>query len=116
MKYEDFFTTEQVADLKARGTSGSLRPADVAGRDWKRVAADIRVEFDKKTPPTSPRMQELARRWRGLIDEITGGDEGIRRGLVAIYRAEPGVTSEFFGPVVDDAVLKYIGKAVAALP
>ncbi len=61
-------------------------------------------------------MQALAQRWRALIDDITGGDEGIRQGLVALHRADPGVTANFFGHIVDHAVLKYISKAVAGLP
>jgi MerR family transcriptional regulator, thiopeptide resistance regulator len=114
--YENYFTQEQINQLKARGSQLGPDAQRKAEKAWKQLAMEVRAEFDRGTPPTAPAMQELARRWRGLTDDITGGDDGIRQGLVALHRAQPEVAAGFFGPVVDDAVLKYIGQAVAALP
>lgn len=114
--YEKYFTAEQAQKLKDHHRALGPGAQQEAERAWKQLAAEVRAEFDRGTSPTAPEMQALARQWRALIDNITGGDTGIRQGLVALHRAEPNITTSFFGPVVDEDVLKYIGQAVAALP
>jgi hypothetical protein len=99
---------EQVQQMKDRAAALGPNAQSDAERAWKQLAAEVRAEFDRGTPTSAPAVQALARRWRALIDDITGGDEGIRQGLVALHRAEPSVTANFFGQVVDHAVLKYI--------
>ena len=65
------------------------------------------------TDPTDPRMVEPARRWRGLIEQFTGGDEGIRRSLATKYR-EQGPKSPSRG-MVDAELMQYVGRALDAL-
>jgi DNA-binding transcriptional MerR regulator len=108
--YEKYFTQEQIEQLRNR--AAQLPTAEA----WRDVAAAVRGEFDKGTPPAAPSMQALARKWRDLVNGITGGDAGIRQGLVALHNAEADVAARFFGPVVDDSVLKYIAEAVSLLP
>jgi TipAS antibiotic-recognition domain len=45
-------------------------------------------ETQAGTDPADPRVQAIAARWRELIAEFTGGDEGIRGALGRMYEAE----------------------------
>ena len=57
-------------------------------------------------------MLELARQWKRLIEQFTGGDEGIRSSLARMYREErPQVASR----AVDPDLMQYVGQAIAAL-
>jgi hypothetical protein len=56
---------------------------------------------------------ELARRWRALIEQFTGGDDGIRESLATIYRQE-GARSASRG-MVDPELMAYVRKSLAAL-
>ncbi len=64
------------------------------------------------TDPADERVQELARRWLGLVDRFTGGDSGIRRSLSNAWREEESLggmdTAHMRG------LMDYIGKATAA--
>jgi MerR family transcriptional regulator, thiopeptide resistance regulator len=55
----------------------------------------------------------LARQWRGLIDQFTGGHEGIRQSLAAMYHEQgPAATSR---GMVDTELMEYLGRALDAL-
>jgi hypothetical protein len=58
-------------------------------------------------------MLGLERRWRGLIEQFTGGDEGIRRSLTAMYR-DQGPRAASRG-TVDPEVMEYVGRALSEL-
>ena len=58
-------------------------------------------------------MLELARRWQALIEQFTGGDEGIRESLACMYR-EQGSKAASRG-MVDPELMQYVGRALAAL-
>jgi hypothetical protein len=55
-------------------------------------------------------VQALARRWRSLIAEFTGGDPGIEQSLNQMYQQEGAeVASQ---GTVDAALMEYIGRAM----
>jgi hypothetical protein len=58
-------------------------------------------------------MLELAGRWRALIEQFTGGDDGIRQSLQRMYR-EQGVQTASRG-MVDPELMEYVGQALARL-
>ena len=55
-------------------------------------------------------MQEIATRWRELIELFTGGDEAILNGLKAMYREE-GPEKASRG-AVDSELMAYVGRAI----
>jgi hypothetical protein len=57
-------------------------------------------------------MQEIARRWRALIAQFTGGDPGIRGSLGRMYREE-GVERASRGAVSNE-LMAYVGRALSA--
>src|ERR1051326_3171393 len=68
--FEKYMTEEQLETLRKRGEQGG-------------------------TEVNSPRVQELAQRWRGLIKEFSGGDAAIENSVATMYRNEPGAAERF---------------------
>jgi MerR family transcriptional regulator, thiopeptide resistance regulator len=67
--------------------------------------------MDRGTDPSDPRVQELAKRWAGLIAEFTGGDRGIARSLSNLYQGEPTMRER---AGMDPALADYVAKARAS--
>ncbi|HEY0553715.1 MAG TPA: MerR family transcriptional regulator [Thermoanaerobaculia bacterium] len=110
--FEKYYTPEQMAALKERGEAlGPERIRQVEG-EWPELMAKVKAEMDRGTDPTDERVQALARRWRELIAEFTGGDPGIAKSLGHMYQEEPTVHGMDTGPM--RAMGEYIGRALQA--
>ncbi|MDQ6873709.1 MAG: TipAS antibiotic-recognition domain-containing protein [Actinomycetota bacterium] len=111
-RMEKYYTDEQQAQLAQRrqelGAEGMRR----AEQDWVDLIAAMEQERAAGTDPADPRVQELAGRWQGLIEQFTGGDPGVRASLGRMY-AEEGVESASRG-AVDSELMEYVGRALAA--
>ena len=110
---DKYYTPEQQEQLERRrdelGDEGMRR----AEHDWAELIAAVEAERAGGTAATDPPMLELARRWRALIEQFTGGDEGIRQSLATMYREE-GVENASRG-MVDPELMQYMGEALAAI-
>ena len=115
-RMERYFTPEQLAQLQERRAQvGDERIREVE-QGWAELIPQVQAAMDRGAEPTSPEVQALARRWKGLVEEFTGGDAGIEQGVRRVWQAEgdqlrarhPQVapTAEMFG---------YMGRAVGAL-
>jgi TipAS antibiotic-recognition protein len=71
----------------------------------------VQAEMDKGTDPSSARVKELARRWKGLVEEFTGGDLGIAAGVARQYQQDPN-PAQRHGIPLTRAMFEYIGKAM----
>jgi DNA-binding transcriptional MerR regulator len=108
--FEKYYTPEQMAALKARGEAlGPEHIRQVEG-EWPELMAKVKAEMDQGTDPADERVQALARRWRELIAEFTGGDPGIAKSLGRLYQEEPAVHGQDTGPM--RAMGEYIGRAL----
>jgi DNA-binding transcriptional MerR regulator len=105
--HERYFTEEQRAAIATRADG-----AAAGERAWALLIADARAEHAAGTDPRDPRVQEIARRWRALIDEFTGGDPGILDGLQRMYREEGPEAASRGG--VDAELMAYVGEALRA--
>jgi DNA-binding transcriptional MerR regulator len=110
---ESYYTAEQQEQLAERRTALGEEGMAAAERAWADLIEAVRAEQAAGTDPSDPRMRELAGRWRELIEQFTGGDEGIRQSLGRMYR-EQGAQSASRG-MVDPALMEYVGKALAQL-
>jgi len=110
MMFEKYFTPDQMETLKKRADDLGPAGMQAAQEEWPKLMEAVRVEMERGTDPKSPRVQELAKRWRELINEFSGGDPGIERSTANMYRQEPGA-AERFG--VDLRLFDYIRKAGA---
>src|SRR5690348_586069 len=103
--FERYFSEEQRAALATRA-----HLAEQGERDWAALIAEARAHREAGTPPADPAMQDVARRWRGLIEQFTGGDDGIRESLVQMFR-EQGAERATHG-AVDPELMAYVGEAM----
>lgn len=107
---EKYFTPQQLDFLKQRHKS--LRPQD----EWAEVLTQTREEMEKGTDPTSAKVLTLARRWRKLIDEFTGGDNTIEQKLHQIWAEHATALVSLLGPDFDPrGVAQYIQPAIAMI-
>lgn len=110
---ESHYTAEQQEQLAERRRALGEEGMAAAERTWAELIDAVRAEQAAGTDPSDPRMLELARRWRDLIEQFTGGDEGIRQSLARMYREE-GVQTASRG-MVDPGLMEYVGNALAQL-
>lgn len=110
--FDKYYTPEQLEELKQRrDTLGDERIRQVEG-EWKELMDQVKAEMEKGTDPADERVQQLARKWMGLIQEFTGGNPGIEQSLGRMYKEETAVAG------LDTAAMRemmgYVGKAMAA--
>ena len=79
-------------------------------REWAELIEAVEAERAAETDPGDPRVQELARRWQGLIGQFTGGDPEIRASLERMYR-EQGPRKASHG-MLDAATVAYVQQAI----
>jgi DNA-binding transcriptional MerR regulator len=110
---ESYYTPDQLERLAQRREELGEAGMAQAGRDWAALITAVRAEQANGTDPADPRMQDLARRWRSLVEQFTGGDEGIRESLGRMYR-ERGAESASRG-MVNPELMTYLGQALDQL-
>jgi DNA-binding transcriptional MerR regulator len=109
--FDKYFTKEQMEELSQRREMlGESRIREVEA-EWPRLIAQVRAEMKKGTDPASPAVQEMARRWNGLVEEFTGGNLQTAKSVAQVYQNEPGVRQR---TGIDEAMFEYISKAMAA--
>ncbi|HEV2852955.1 MAG TPA: MerR family transcriptional regulator [Thermoanaerobaculia bacterium] len=109
---DKYYTPEQMEELKQRREAlGEDRIRQAEG-EWKELMEQVQAEMDRGTDPADERVQQLARRWMGLVQEFTGGNPGIARSVGRMYQEETTVAG------LDTAhmrqMMEYVGKAMAA--
>ena len=80
-------------------------------RHFPELIEAVSAEQAAGTDPADPSMNELADRWRALIEQFTGADDGIRQSLGQMYR-EQGAQTASRG-MVDPALMEYMGRVLA---
>lgn len=108
---EQHFTPKQLEALSARKKALGEDAIREAEREWPQLIAQVKEEMRKGTDPASPEVQELAGRWRALIQAFSGGDRGIEASVGRMYRAEPQLAAR---QGLDQEVFQYIGRAFRA--
>jgi MerR family transcriptional regulator, thiopeptide resistance regulator len=115
---DDLMTTMEAIEMHERYFTGKQREAiasrahlaEQGERDWAALIEEVGAARDAGEDPRGPRMQELAARWRALVEQFTGGDAGVRDALVQMYREE-GAEAASRG-AVDPELMRYIGEAL----
>jgi MerR family transcriptional regulator, thiopeptide resistance regulator len=85
---ESYYTPEQMEYLKKRGELLGDERIQQVQKEWPELISQVRATQQKGLPPTDPEVQELARRWLGLINEFTGGDQGIFQSLSKLWKEQ----------------------------
>jgi MerR family transcriptional regulator, thiopeptide resistance regulator len=108
--FEKYYTPDQLEQIEERRGSFSQEEHDRFHQDWEDLIAAANAEKEKGTDPSDPRMQEIATRWRELIDLFTGGDEGILGSLKTMFEQE-GPERASRG-AIDSELQDYVGQAL----
>lgn len=109
--FDRYFTEEQMQALKERReTLGEERIRQVEA-EWPGLIAAVRAEMDRGTDPSSPEVRRLARRWKELVEEFTGGDAEIAASVGRMYRNEESVRQR---ARIDSEMMEYVSRATAA--
>jgi DNA-binding transcriptional MerR regulator len=109
---DKYYTAEQKEVLKQRAEALGQDHIREAEAEWPRLIARVQAEMDKGTDPADERVQALARRWKELVEEFTGGDPGITRSLGRMWQEETTVHGMDTGPM--RGLMGYVQKAWAA--
>ena len=112
-KAESYYTPEQLETLKGRTLQVGEERIRQVEAEWPELIAQVRAARDRGDDPASETVQALARRWKALVEEFTGGDPGIAQNLQRMYEQEP-VAREQSG--IDPALFAYIRDALASPP
>jgi MerR family transcriptional regulator, thiopeptide resistance regulator len=58
---------------------------EAVSHGWEKVIAEVRALMDAGGDPASPQALALARRWKALVEQFTGGDPAIAGKVRAIW-------------------------------
>jgi len=109
---DKYYTPEQREELEQRRQALGDERIRRAEDEWKELMEQVQAEMDKGTNPADERVQQLARRWTGLVREFTGGSPGIEKSVARVWSEETNVAG------IDTAnmrrMMEYIGKAQTA--
>jgi DNA-binding transcriptional MerR regulator len=109
---EKYYTPEQLEQLKERKERvGEARIQEVQA-EWPKLMAEVQAAMDAGADPADPKVQELAKRWVGLVNEFTGGDPGIFKSLSNMYQNEANVRG--MNVKTMRPMMEYVQKAMAA--
>jgi len=85
-------------------------------KEWEQLYADVEVCLNASEDPASAKAQALAGRWRDLVNQFTGGDPEIQKGLNAMWADRENwpkkndIPQSFIRPELQE----YMRKALAA--
>ena len=97
--FEKYYTPEQLKELEERARKVGPERIKAVEAEWPKLMEEVRTEMALGTDPADPRVQALARRWQGLIEEFTGGNPGISASLKKMYDSEATVVGMEVGPM-----------------
>lgn len=112
---EKYFTTEQLAELETRrSTIGDDRIRQVE-QEWAEIIPAVRAHMANGTGPDDTDLQALARRWKALVDEFTGGNREIAANVRKMYDKEHATINTANPNTPDPSMFAYMGAVFAKL-
>jgi DNA-binding transcriptional MerR regulator len=112
---EKYFTTDELAYLRAREEQTTPERLRQVGEEWAEIIPAVRTAMERGIDPASPEIQDLARRWMGLVEEFTGGNPQIEQSLRTLYTHEGPALEARLGNVPDPGMFEYISQALRAM-
>jgi hypothetical protein len=109
---DKYYTESARAKVEVRRDLWSPELQARVEREWADLARDVEANLDAH--PAGPVAQELASRYRKLIEGFTGGDPEIQAGLNRIWADRENWPRKFEGPWDNPEFQKFIRRAIAA--
>jgi DNA-binding transcriptional MerR regulator len=111
---EKYFTPEQLQSIEARGRELGPERIESVQQEWPGVIAGMQAAMQLGKDPASEEVQALAKRWRALVREFTGGNAGIQTSLNTMFRENADEMRARTG--IDPALMAYASSAIQRLP
>jgi len=111
-RLERTFTAEEIAEIKARAVQAGPAHIKSVEREWPQLIARVRAEMERGTAPEDARMRPLARRWRELVREFTGGNAKIEHKVRASFVQDP---ERMRRSGLDPEVFAFVNRAIREL-
>ena len=109
---EKYYSAEQLEQIDRHRRELGEEGLAQGRKNWAELIAAVEAERARGVAPGDPRVQELARRWMDLVDQMTGGDAGIFKSMRTMFQQEgPEAAS---GGHVSKELWEYVRLAVAA--
>jgi len=110
---EKYFTPEQMQTIERRGAELGPERIRAVEQEWPTVIAGMQTAMRLEKDPASEEVQALARRWRALVREFTGGNAGIQQSANTMFRENPDEMRERTG--IDPQLMAYACRAIWVL-
>ncbi len=108
-----YYSPEAKAKVDARKPLWSAELQERVTKQWTALVADVEAALDED--PAGPRAQALAARWRALVNEFTGGDREVQKGLNKMWADADNWPADARGRfTIDPRVQAFIVKAMNA--
>lgn len=114
-RFDTYFTPEQLQTLEERRATVGEGRIHAVEDEWGEIIPAVRAAMDAGTDPTSPEVLALARRWKSLVQEFTGGDPAMATAVRTMYEREGDVVREHLPHTPTPDMFPYMGRAFAAL-
>jgi MerR family transcriptional regulator, thiopeptide resistance regulator len=108
---ENYYTPEQLEQLKQRRETLWPEAIGAAEKEWPELMAKMKQELDAGTDPTHLRVQVLARRWKELVEMFTGGDPGIAKAVGKLWKEKGNEMAGKMNMPWDPKMFEYVRKA-----
>lgn len=114
-RMDQYFTPEQLDVLRDRRERvGEQRIREVQA-EWAEIIPAVQAAMDRGDDPGSPAVLALARRWKALVHEFTGGDPALADAVRRMYHSEaPAIRERHGKSVPTPEMFPYIQRAWAA--
>jgi MerR family transcriptional regulator, thiopeptide resistance regulator len=112
---ETYFTAEQLEVLRNRRTSITEEHMKEVRDSWNEIIPKVRNAMAANVDATSPEILAIAKRWKTLVEEFTGGDPKIAEAVKTMYRHEGPILQQQLGEVPTQEMFAYMSKAFAAM-
>jgi len=80
-----YYSEAAKAKIAARRKEWSPELQERVSKQWMDLIADVEKAMAAGDDPSSPKVKELARRWKELVEGFTGGDPEVTQGLGKLW-------------------------------
>lgn len=108
---ESTYTEEERESIRQQGEKLGKEKMIAVENEWPQLMADMKKLKDEGTNPADPAVQQLATRWKELVEMFTGGNPAIAAKLKKMYTDNPDAGKTFGGPGFDASLMEYVQKA-----
>ena len=102
------FTPEEQARLRERETGDG----EEGQKAWAEVIGEGKTLLAEGLPPSSPEVMDLARRWMGLLDRLSGGDPAVQMKVGAMWKEAYQDEQFLQRSPVSPELMAYMGEAI----